>query len=109
MGESNQKQTLMILGYEESTDRTLLARRFVRKAVDVEKLEKEMQSFLAAMERIIGRLNQKVGEYQMDSITVSAEVSAKGTVSLLGTGGEMGGKGGISFTFKRAASVKTPP
>jgi hypothetical protein len=106
MNESNETQTLTVVGYEDGagTDRGLFTRQVVRKVVDVQKLEQEVQSFLAAMEQIIGRLNHKVAEYTMDSVTVSAEVSAKGNVSLLGTGGEIGGKGGISFTFKRLPS-----
>jgi len=103
MDELNQTQTVTIVAYEEGagSDRSLFGRQIVRKAIDVEKLEKEVQSFLAAMDKIVGNLNREVGEFQMDSVTVSAEISAKGSVGLLGTGGEMAGKGGMTFTFKR--------
>jgi hypothetical protein len=36
----------------------------------------------------------------MDSVSVSVEVNAKGKVSLLGSGGEVGGKAGLVFSFK---------
>ena len=42
-----------------------------------------------------------------ETVSVTAEVSAKGKVSLLGSGGELGGKGGITFTFKRSTSSGT--
>lgn len=105
MNEFHQKapEAITVLGYADDAkmDRGLFSKRLVRKTVDLQELENEVKTFLAAMERIIGSLNQQVGKYQMDSITVSAEVNAKGKVSLLGSGGEMGGKGGLSFTFKR--------
>jgi hypothetical protein len=37
----------------------------------------------------------------MDSITVSAEITAEGSVGLLGTGGKLSGKGALTFTFTR--------
>jgi len=84
-------------------DRGFFSRRkVVRQVVDVKKVEDEVKAFMGAMERIIGNLSNQVGNYSMETITVSAEVSAKGTVSLLGTGGEMGAKGGLSFSFKRS-------
>jgi hypothetical protein len=102
------KQELTILGYDDDpevdVDRGEFTKQIVRGVVDVQKLEAEVQSFLGAMERIIGNLSQQVGQYQMETITVSAEINAKGKVSLLGSGGEMGGKGGMSFTFKRPAA-----
>jgi hypothetical protein len=42
----------------------------------------------------------KVRDYSLEDITVSAEVSATGRLSILGTGG---GSGGFSFTFKKRA------
>lgn len=109
------KLELTILGYDDDADpevdvdrnvfTKLFTKQIVRGVVDAEKLENEVKSFLEAMERIIGNLSQQVGQYQMDSITVSAEINAKGKVSLLGNGGEMGGKGGMSFTFKRPAAL----
>ena len=98
----SETEKLTILGLEgdSSDDRGFFDNRLVRKTVDVDKLEEEVKAFLGAMERVIGNLKQQVGKYQMDSVTVSAEINAKGKVSLLGSGGEMGGKGGMSFTFK---------
>src|SRR5215212_8761060 len=93
---------LSILGYEgdDEEERGILDNRLVRNVVDVQKLEDEIKSFLGALEKIIGKLSQEVGNYRMETISVTAEVNAKGKVSLLGSGGEMGGKGGLTFTFK---------
>jgi hypothetical protein len=100
--EQPQPETISILGYESAAvDRSNpLTRMLVRKSVDVETLENEVRAFLSAMQRVIGNLDEQMGKYRMESITISAEVNAKGKLSLLGSGGEMGAKGGVNFTFK---------
>ena len=40
-----------------------------------------------------------MGDYRLEQVQISAEVSAKGQLSLLGTGGELAGKSGLTFTF----------
>ena len=42
--------------------------------------------------------------FDLDAIEIHANISAKGTISLLGTGGELGGGGGIKFILKRSKS-----
>jgi hypothetical protein len=46
-----------------------------------------------------------LGAYAVESIELSAEVSATGTVSLLGTGGEVSGSGGLTISLKRVSAV----
>ncbi len=106
--QTTDNKTLTVLGYEddEGMDRGVFDRRLVRAVIDVDKLEAEMQNFFGVMGKVIGSLSQEVGSYKVDTITVSAEVSAQGKVSLLGTGGEVGGKGGLSLTFKRSDNNK---
>jgi len=100
----NAPQVLSVLGYEDLEERGTFARQVVRNVIDVETLSTEVQAFMDAMARIIGKLTKEVGEYHMDTIEVTAEISAKGQVSLLGTGGEVAGTGGLTFTFKRTAN-----
>lgn len=38
---------------------------------------------------------------QLEEITLSVQVNAKGELSILGAGGEMGGSGGITLKFTR--------
>jgi hypothetical protein len=42
-----------------------------------------------------------VGDYILDEVTVSAEISASGKIAILGTGAEVSGKGGIELKFRR--------
>lgn len=41
---------------------------------------------------------------QLEEITLSVQVNAKGELGILGTGGELGGTGGITLKFLRPKS-----
>lgn len=64
-------------------------------------LQTELSRFLTQFGNVFKDLPSKVGEYSIDAVEISVEVTAKGSVGLLGTGGEAGGKGGLKFLFKR--------
>jgi hypothetical protein len=87
------------------------ARRDYREAdesrgveVSVSALEQKMSHFLQSVSRIFHKAeeqeNQSLG-MRLDEIELSVEISGKGEVKLLGTGGEAGGKGAIKLKFKR--------
>ncbi len=71
------------------------------RTVDAGVLEQNLDSFLKTMSQVIGRVQGQFADYQLDSISLKAEISASGSVSLLGTGGKVEGGGGLEFTFKR--------
>lgn len=104
-GQQTTKQQVAVIGYEVEEDvlveRGIVQRTLVRAFVDVEELEAQVTLFMGAMEKVIGNLTQQVGKYSLDTVTVTAEVNAKGGLGLLGTGAELGAKGGMSFSFKR--------
>src|ERR1700682_5727818 len=105
-----QSEKITVLGYDDGpTERGFFDKRLPRRAIPVEQLQEEVKSFLNAMDKVVGSIGTHVGSFEMDTITVSAEVNAKGKVSLLGSGGEMGGKGGLSFTFKRPKADEKHP
>ena len=43
----------------------------------------------------------EMAKMQLEEVELVVEVNGKGQVSLLGTGGELGGKGAITLKFKR--------
>lgn len=99
--QTNSDQMISVVGYEDSEiERGVLDKVLVRNLVDVQTIEHEIKKFLNAMQTILSSVSQSVGDFSMDSVSVSVEVNAKGKVSLLGSGGEMGGKAGLVFTFK---------
>jgi len=106
---------LTILGIEDDDTRSLWWRpqdvRFGRATVSAAELAQRVETFVETMRTVLARLPEMVGQYEVDQITVAAEVSAKGRLSLLGSGGELGGKGGLTFTFRKvgAGRVKLQP
>ena len=72
-----------------------------RVTIPADDLATQVKDFLDAMSDVIMKAPPEVGGFKLDSLTISVEISAKGTLSLLGTGGEVGGKGGLTFTLKR--------
>jgi hypothetical protein len=101
----NENNTITIFGLEESEDRGLFDRlqdlRYGHGEVDAETLKERLGRFLQTMQELIQSVPGKLGEFTLDTITLTVEVSASGQVSLLGTGGQVAGKGGLTFTLKR--------
>jgi hypothetical protein len=78
----------------------------VPKAVKVstQKLEAEMARFLQVVSGVFSRAEKQVNPQsglKLDEIEVSVEINGEGEVKLLGTGGKVGTKGGITLKFKR--------
>jgi hypothetical protein len=73
--------------------------------VQVQKLEEEMTRFLQVVGRLFQHAEQKAKVdspgMQLDEIELVVEINGEGGVKLLGTGGKVGGKGGITLRFKR--------
>ena len=72
-----------------------------RKAVEVEKLKREMKGFLQAMREMLDEAEPPDSKMQLDEVELSVEINGEGQVSLFGVGGKAGGKGGMTFKFKR--------
>lgn len=95
-------KVISILGSEDTDTRSIFDRlRYRRAELSADEFKERVQSFLTSMEEVVRGLPETLGEFKLDQITLTAEVSAKGQVSLLGTGGEIAGKGGLTFTLKR--------
>lgn len=111
LAESNPGETARIgvLGREDSADRSLFSRsqemRFGRGEIASDDLRRRLENFLTAMRQVIGGLPQQMDNWQMSTVTLTAEITAKGAVNLLGTGGELSGKGGLTFTFIRRMEI----
>jgi hypothetical protein len=72
-----------------------------RKAIQVGKLKQEMQGFLQAMREMLDEADQTDSKIQLDEVEVSVEINGEGQISLFGIGGKAGGKGAMTFRFKR--------
>jgi hypothetical protein len=111
--EPEQTQGIVrVLGLEDSerVDRSLKRSgdwRIGRSEIPVDVFRQRVTDFLDSMRQTIAELPAVYGGYELNEVTVSAEVSAKGQVSLLGSGGELAGKAGLTFTFTRKPTNRT--
>ena len=72
-----------------------------RKPVEVEKLKREMKGFLQAMREMLDEADPPDSKIQLEEVELSVEINGEGQISLFGCGGKAGGKGGMTFKFKR--------
>jgi hypothetical protein len=73
------------------------------KQLKVEELSVNVNLFLEQVGGILEKTPEKLGKFHFDEFEVYAEVTGKGTIALLGTGGEAGATGGLRFVFRRSS------
>lgn len=93
----NENDVIMVVAAESGTRALQPAR------LSVEELTINVNLFLGQIGKVLEKTPQSLGSFQFVEFEVSAEVSAKGTLALLGTGGEAAAKGGLKFIFRQAA------
>jgi|ERR1700733_6035827 len=102
---SQSTEVIRVLALEDPEERSFLRRpqewRVGRAEIPVDVFSHRVSDFLESMRDVITALPHAFGSYELDEITLSAEVSAKGQVSLLGSGGEIAGNAGITFKFTK--------
>jgi len=64
-------------------------------------LSRNLHAFVAGLRAVFKDLPVAPEGFSVDEIELHAEVDAKGKLSLLGTGGEAGARGGIKLVFRR--------
>jgi hypothetical protein len=91
-----QKNTILV-----STNVLDEARGKSKKEIQVDVLGENVNLFITQIGTILSKTPEPIDKFKLTQITVSAEISAKGGLALLGTGIEAEGKGGITFVFTR--------
>ena len=75
-----------------------------RTRVKAEDLKQNMSEFLEVVEEAFEQTEKPKSKMQLEELELSVEINGSGQVSLLGTGGQAGAKGGIKLKFKRKES-----
>jgi hypothetical protein len=91
--------TLPVVVIDEEQDRAF--GRVRREEVPIDALRTNLDAFLNGMEGALPAIPATMSGYQINEITLSLEVGASGKVSLMGTGAELSGKGGLTLTLTR--------
>jgi len=85
----------------EGTMRSITERMVRQVEIDPAQLSVNLNLFITQMDALLSKTPESVGGFRLSEVEVSVEVSANGQVVLWGIGGQIGGKGGVSLTFKR--------
>ena len=86
-----------------TTDHVQTRGRRSLKEISTEQLSINISLFINEINKVLDKTPDKVGKFRFEEIEISAEISAKGTLALLGSGGEAGATGGIRFVFRRGS------
>jgi hypothetical protein len=71
-----------------------------RVSVDAALLKSQINGLLKVVGDLFEQAEQQTG-MQLNEVTLSVEINGEGQVSLVGTGGKLGNKGGITLKFTR--------
>ncbi len=71
-----------------------------RVQVNVEDLKREIGNLLGVVGDVFNQARNETG-MSLEEVELSIEVSSEGQISILGSGGKIGGSGGIKLSFKR--------
>jgi NTP pyrophosphatase (non-canonical NTP hydrolase) len=75
-----------------------------RVQVNVEDLKREIGNLLGVVGDVFDQARNETG-LSLEEVELSIEVSSEGQISILGSGGKIGGSGGIKLSFKRQRPV----
>jgi hypothetical protein len=73
------------------------------RRLKVDELSNQIEQFVKLVDTMLSTIATLKSGFALSEVEISAEVTAKGSLALLGTGGEVGGSGGIKFLFKRGS------
>ena len=96
-----------ILGGTETTEEIIVKKKqgeiiITRRKIKVSKLKEQMREFLQTMGEMLDEAETANSKMQLDEVEVSVEINVEGQISLIGIGGgKAGGKGAMTFKFKR--------
>jgi len=96
-----------ILFGEPGVNQALLNQSLKRVPVSLSKIEQEMTDLLEGLGQLLTKVQTNAAEVAgmtLQEIELGIEVNGQGQVSLLGFGGQAGGKGAITLKFKRVES-----
>ncbi len=100
-GETTDKDTMWVVTSEPLATRGTGIKQ--AKPLKVDLLAENINLFIGQMGSILENTPEKLGKFNFEELEVHAEVTGKGTISLFGTGGEIGATGGLRFVFRRTS------
>jgi hypothetical protein len=85
--------------------RSIARRDIVEKPVDTLQVRTNFHRFLQSLESIVDVEVPVVGQFELEEVQFSAEISANGEFKLLGTGAGVQATSGVTFTLRRRRQI----
>lgn len=73
-----------------------------RVPLDAKALKTQMQGMISTVNDLFEQATTQTG-LQLNEVELSVEINAEGQLSLVGNGGKLGNKGGITLKFSRSS------
>lgn len=100
-------QTITVVGTSSGNDlRSGKQRTVTEQTLKVTQIREGFSRFLAGQQDIISVEVPSVGEFELDEVEFTAEISTSGEFKLLSTGVGVEGKSGVTFTLRRKSNKK---
>ena len=96
----NDKDSIWVVTAESAVTRKARASK-----LRIADLSVNINLFLEQIGGVLEKTPEKLGKFQFAEFELHAEVAAKGTLAVLGAGGEAGATGGLKFVFRRLPQV----
>ena len=74
------------------------------QSLKVEELAINVNLFVQQMGKVLESTPETLGKFHFEEFEIHAEISADGTIAVLGSGVHVGGAGGLRFVFRRAST-----
>jgi hypothetical protein len=74
---------------------------FIRNTISTSQLRSSATEFVKAIAKVVDGIPETFGRYSLTEIALSAEISASGRISIVGSGVELSTAGGLQLTFTR--------
>jgi len=71
------------------------------RQIRIDELSVNISVFLEQVGTALEKAPEKLGKFHLEEFEVHAEVTAQGTLAILGTGLQAGTSGGLRFVFRR--------
>ena len=75
------------------------------KQQNIDELSVSINLFLEQIGNVLEKTPEKLGKFHFEEFEVHAEVTAQGTIAVLGTGLQAGATGGLRFVFRRSSTT----
>lgn len=84
-------------------------RKITEQTLKVTQVREGFSRFLAGLREIIDVQVPVVGDFELEEVQFTAEISANGEFKLLGSGVGVDAKSGVTFTLRRKTQSKVQP